>query len=43
VGPDGRVKRIFRKVKVDGHADVVLETIQKLRSGPQNAAARNDR
>ena len=43
VGPDGRVKRIFRKVKVDGHADVVLETIQKLRSAPDNAAARNDR
>jgi thioredoxin-dependent peroxiredoxin len=43
VGPDGKVKRIFRKVKVDGHADVVLETIQKLRSAPHDAAARNDR
>jgi peroxiredoxin Q/BCP len=43
VGPDGKIKRIFRKVKVDGHADVVLETIQKLRSAPDNAATRNDR
>jgi peroxiredoxin Q/BCP len=43
VGPDGKIKRIFRKVKVDGHADVVLETIQKLRSAPHHAATRTDR
>jgi thioredoxin-dependent peroxiredoxin len=42
VGPDGKIKRIFRKVKVDQHVDVVVETIKQLRSA-SNAAARNDR
>jgi len=32
VGPDGKVKKIFPKVKVDGHVDAVVETIQALRS-----------
>lgn len=41
VGPDGKVKRIFRKVKVDGHVDAVLATLKELRSAP-DAAARND-
>ena len=27
IGPDGKVVRHFPKVKVDGHADKVLETI----------------
>jgi peroxiredoxin Q/BCP len=32
VGPDGKVKKIFRKVKVDGHVDKVIETIKALRA-----------
>jgi thioredoxin-dependent peroxiredoxin len=27
VGPDGRIKRIFRKVKVDGHSAEVLQAL----------------
>jgi peroxiredoxin Q/BCP len=27
IGPDGRVKAVFRKVKVDGHIDEVLEAV----------------
>jgi peroxiredoxin Q/BCP len=27
IGPDGRVQRVFPKVKVDGHADAVLQCI----------------
>ena len=27
IGPDGKVKAIFRKVKVDGHVDEVLEAV----------------
>jgi peroxiredoxin Q/BCP len=27
IGPDGRVKAVFRKVKVDGHVDEVLEAV----------------
>jgi peroxiredoxin Q/BCP len=30
IGPDGRVLRIWRHVKVDGHADSVLETVRAL-------------
>jgi peroxiredoxin Q/BCP len=32
VGPDGKVKKIFRKVKVAGHVDAVVEAIEKLRA-----------
>lgn len=31
VGPDGKVKKVFPKVKVDGHVDKVLETLQALK------------
>jgi peroxiredoxin Q/BCP len=27
VGPDGKVERIFRKVKVEGHVEAVLDAI----------------
>ena len=27
IGPDGKTKAIFRKVKVDGHVDAVLEAV----------------
>jgi peroxiredoxin Q/BCP len=30
VGPDGKIARIWRHVKVDGHADAVLEAAQSL-------------
>lgn len=30
VGPDGKVARIWRKVRVDGHADAVLEAARSL-------------
>ncbi len=30
IGPDGRVARIWRKVRVDGHADEVLEAVKAL-------------
>lgn len=30
IGPDGRIARVFPKVKVDGHADEVLEAVQGL-------------
>ena len=33
VGPDGKVKKIFPKVKVDGHVQAVLDTIEELRAG----------
>jgi peroxiredoxin Q/BCP len=32
IGPDGKVKKIFPKVKVDGHVTAVLDTIKQLRS-----------
>src|SRR5215468_913744 len=32
VGPDGKVKKHFRKVKVDGHVEAVIDTIKKLRA-----------
>ena len=28
VGPDGKVKKIFPKVKVDGHVEAVLEALK---------------
>lgn len=28
IGPDGKILKIWRKVKVNGHAEIVLETIQ---------------
>jgi peroxiredoxin Q/BCP len=27
IGPDGKIKKVFPKVKVDGHADEVLEVL----------------
>ncbi|MFI5306257.1 MAG: thioredoxin-dependent thiol peroxidase [Polyangiales bacterium] len=33
VGPDGKVKKLFRKVKVDGHVAKVLDVIAALRKG----------
>lgn len=30
IGPDGKIAEIWRKVKVPGHADAVLETARKL-------------
>jgi peroxiredoxin Q/BCP len=30
IGPDGRVAKVFPKVKVEGHADEVLEAVQGL-------------
>jgi len=27
IGPDGKVKAVFRKVKVDGHVDEVLAAV----------------
>jgi peroxiredoxin Q/BCP len=27
IGPDGKIKKIYRKVKVDGHSDAVLSDI----------------
>jgi peroxiredoxin Q/BCP len=32
VGPDSKVKKIFRKVRVDGHVDAVVDTIKQLRA-----------
>jgi peroxiredoxin Q/BCP len=28
IGPDGRIIRVWRNVKVDGHADEVLAAVQ---------------
>jgi peroxiredoxin Q/BCP len=28
IGPDGVVKAVFRKVKVEGHVDEVLEAVE---------------
>jgi len=33
IGPDGRIKRIFRKVKPQGHADEVLDFLKKSAKG----------
>jgi peroxiredoxin Q/BCP len=30
IGPDGRIARVFPKVKVEGHADEVLEAVKTL-------------
>ena len=30
IGPDGRIARIWRKVKVKGHAEAVLEAAREL-------------
>ncbi|HET6342584.1 MAG TPA: thioredoxin-dependent thiol peroxidase [Gemmatimonadota bacterium] len=30
IGPDGRIARVFPKVKVEGHADEVLEAVREL-------------
>jgi peroxiredoxin Q/BCP len=30
IGPDGRIARIWRKVKVPGHAAAILAEVQKL-------------
>jgi peroxiredoxin Q/BCP len=33
IGPDGRIKHIFRKVKPEGHADEVLEYLKNAAKG----------
>jgi peroxiredoxin Q/BCP len=33
IGPDGRVAKVFPSVKVDGHADKVLEAVSALAGG----------
>ena len=33
IGKDGRLKRIWPKVKVDGHVDQVLEALDALKTG----------
>ncbi len=33
IGPDARVKKIWPKVRVKGHADEVLETLRELKKG----------
>jgi peroxiredoxin Q/BCP len=30
IGPDGRIARVFPKVKVEGHADEVLAAVRGL-------------
>jgi len=30
IGPDGKIKKIFRKVKPEGHADEVYEALSSL-------------
>jgi peroxiredoxin Q/BCP len=30
IGPDGKVARVWRKVKVPGHAEEVLEAVRAL-------------
>jgi peroxiredoxin Q/BCP len=32
VGPDGKVKKVFPKVKVNGHVDAVIDAIKALRA-----------
>jgi thioredoxin-dependent peroxiredoxin len=32
IGPDGTIRRIWRNVKVEGHAEEVLSTIRTLRA-----------
>ena len=38
IGPDGRIARIWPKVKVDGHADEVLAAAQALEAGARKEA-----
>ena len=33
IGPDGKIKHIFRKVKPEGHADEVLEYLREAQKG----------
>jgi peroxiredoxin Q/BCP len=33
IGRDGRIARIWRNVKVDGHADAVLAAVQSIQHG----------
>ncbi len=33
VGPDGRLAKVWPKVKADGHADAVLETLKSIQAG----------
>ena len=33
IDPEGRIRKIWRKVKVDGHVDEVRETLKKLTTG----------
>jgi len=33
IGKDGRIRRIFPKVKVDGHVDKVIEALDALKTG----------
>jgi peroxiredoxin Q/BCP len=33
IGPDGKIKHIFRKVKPEGHADEVLEYLKEAQKG----------
>ncbi len=33
VGPDGRLAKVWPKVKADGHAQAVLETLQSIQAG----------
>lgn len=38
IGPDGRVKKIFPKVRVKGHVDQVLETVKEVAKEAKAAA-----
>jgi len=33
IGPDGRIKHIFEKVKPEGHAEQVLEWLKEAQKG----------
>ncbi len=33
IGPDGKIKHIFEKVKPEGHADQVLEWLKETQKG----------
>jgi len=39
IGPDGRVKKIFPKVRVKGHVDQVLETVKEVAKEAKAAAS----
>jgi peroxiredoxin Q/BCP len=36
IGPDGKVARVWRKVKVPGHAEEVLEAVKGLQTSSQH-------